>query len=63
MPPKAVVQQIIHLFKVDVEKVTFNRILNLFAEGNPDAYNLLLSHPNGTKWLNSTLQNMKSIYL
>ncbi len=63
MPPKEVVHQVIKMFRIDIEGITFNKILNAFSEANPGAYNLLLSHPNGTKWLKDTIETLKRSYL
>lgn len=63
MPPKTAVHQVIKLFHIDIGGITINKVLNAFAEGNPEAYNLLLKHPNGTKWLKNTIENLKKMYV
>ncbi len=62
MPSKGAVLDGMKMLGVDVEKINVNMILNCFAQANPDAYSLILKHPNGTSWLKKTLDDLKKEY-
>lgn len=62
LPSKIAVSSGIKLLGVDVNKVTPNLILNCVAEANPAAYNLILSHENGTKWLKKSIEELREKY-
>jgi len=62
MPSQITVKMTIGLFNVDSSIINFNTILKCFREGNPQAYQLLLNHPNGTNWLRQTLEELKERY-
>lgn len=62
MPSKSTIQSAVKLLNINTEEMTFNLVLNLFAQHNPAAYNLILNHQNGTKWLQKTLDQLKEWY-
>ena len=62
MPSQTAVRMTMGLFNIDPSIINFNMILKCFREGNPQAYQLLLHHPNGTNWLRQTLEELKERY-
>ena len=63
LPSKNAVALGMKLMAVDVEKITPHLILTCASEANPEAYNLILSHPKGTMWLKKTLEELRGMYL
>ena len=62
LPSKTAVAMGMRLMNVDVEKITPHLILTCASEANPEAYNLILSHPKGTQWLKKTLDELRALY-
>jgi|SRR3972149_9350751 len=62
MPTLDAVSHGLKILNVDTTKINFNIVLNSLAESNPAAYNLILKHPNGQKWLRNTIDDLKLKY-
>lgn len=63
MPSKNVVNTMMNFLSVKPENITFNLVINSIAEANPAAYNLIIKHPNGNKWLNKTMEDLRTLYI
>lgn len=62
MPNSSEVYKGLKFFGVNEKDITFGYILRLIEKGNPEAYQLLITHQNGQSWLEKTIFDLKKFY-